>query len=207
LVDYYEDTTSLLPEFCNTLCSRRKKNDNEDDDDDDEDDDGDNDVSKADLLVNMKRTNTIADDLQIEIETQEFDEEQIDANQKLTFNNTIQLKKIDIKKNKFQIYWQRYFSFTQSPKVHFFYDTFFYTVFLFLFSYMLLCDYGYYETIYEEVAVANLTEIEYASLNSDEPNAKMLARKIVKNPSVIEILLVFWIFSFLFEELIQVCSN
>ena len=112
---------------------------------------------------------------------------------------------IDLNKNAFQIYWQRYFSFTQSPKVHFFYDTFFYTVFLFLFSYMLLCDYGYYETIYEEVVVANLTEIEYASVNSDESSSKTKARKIVKNPSVIEIVLVFWIFSFLFEELIQVC--
>ena len=119
----------------------------------------------------------------------------------------------EIKKSKFQIYLARYKSFIKSPRVHFVYDTLFYTIFLLLFSYMLLCDLTYFDDFSEDSI-----ETHNHSNNSISYNDSFIRKqfatfdyssddKIIKKPSVLEFFLIFWIISFIFEEFAQVSNK
>ena len=132
------------------------------------------------------------DDVQIQIEEDDEDESNSDENNKKST------------KSKFKVYWNRYESFIHSPKVHFFYDTFFYCVFLLLFSYLLLCDYSYYHT-YEEMQVSDTDNI--TNQNATNVEDYSIRQKIIKNPSIFEYIIAFWVFSFLVDELYQVKNS
>ena len=116
---------------------------------------------------------------------------------------------------KFKIYWKRYFGFTTSPRVHFVYDTLFYTIFLIIFSYMLLCEFKYYgEEISFSNETLNSTDISEKN-NSTEyligkfyfTHGAITYEKMVQMPTFIEYLIIFWIISFFAEELNQVVDN
>lgn len=127
------------------------------------------------------------------------------------------------KQSKWFTYWNRFKSFAHSPRVHFVYDASFYIIFLMLFSYMILCEFNYYETIDEEIieyennsASANLTNFTSNShdvsnstnspLNQTKLNFRtiIVQNKVIKNPSWIEYLLIYWIIAFIAEETRQV---
>ena len=85
-------------------------------------------------------------------------------------NNTCESKNIKFskksqnykkKQSKWSTYWSRYKRFVDSPRVHFTYDSIFYLVFLTLFSYVILCEFSYYEEIDE-------FQNEYTSITSIE---------------------------------------
>ena len=106
-------------------------------------------------------------------------------------------------KKKMTVYWKRYNSFIKSPKVHFFYDTLFYIIFLMMFSYMLLCDFNYY-TITKEIIFTDEIRSFGNSTHAFSMNSTVITQKKVHAPNVIEYILVFWIVSFIFEEFNQV---
>lgn len=54
-------------------------------------------------------------------------------------------KRMKIKQSKWTTYWNRYKRFLQSPRVHFVYDATFYCIFLMFFSYVILCEFTFYE--------------------------------------------------------------
>ena len=66
---------------------------------------------------------------------------------------------------------------------------------------MLMCEFSYYKLVYDEKVDSFNESIGYNTTISYKKN---IPRKIVKNPSAIENLVVFWIFSFCLEEVIQV---
>ena len=113
-------------------------------------------------------------------------------------------------RRKLKIYWKRYECFTNSPKTHFVYDTLFYTIFLLIFSYMILCDFKYYG---EEISFSNETSpnvtvgtnsTEEAIFTHSNSLSAIKINKVVQGPAPIEYLMVFWIISFLLEEINQV---
>jgi hypothetical protein len=52
-----------------------------------------------------------------------------------------------------QLYSKRYKNFVKSPRVHFVFDAAFFTMFIILFSYMMLCEFTFYKTVIEEYEV------------------------------------------------------
>lgn len=94
--------------------------------------------------------------------------------------------------SRFRIYWKRYRYFIDSPRVHFFYETLFYSIFLGLFSYMLLCDFEYYE---------NKTDL---FLNITENYTNYSKIEHLKKPAFSEYLIIFWVLMYLIEEFRQV---
>jgi len=198
LVEYYEDELSLMPECFNFFNFRKKKEDYENDADDEEDESS---IDSSEFQSNLVHSHTIPDEIEIQIESQEHDEN--NANQSIENDRTKKENTI-AKMNKFQIYWRRYSSFTQSPKVHFFYETFFYTAFLLIFSYMLLCDYSYKKNVYDKYEYDDENQIYSNSTNLRDKSNTKVPRKEVKYPSAIEYLVFVWIFAFFLEELIQV---
>jgi len=192
LVDCYEDPESLLPTFLSKCKSKPKETENNDALEGAED---------FELQPMRVRASGFDEDNQIQIvDFNEEDEHEEDDKDKETSSET------SLKKNKFKVYWKRYDSFTQSPKVHFFYDTIFYTVFLIIFSYMLLCEYSYHLND-EDVNLMdrNLTHFEefYTNMTTNLTNT-FNNGKTVRLPSFIEYLLAFWVFSFLIDEIYQV---
>ena len=63
-----------------------------------------------------------------------------------------------IKQSKWSTYWNRYKRFLQSPRVHFVYDATFYLIFLLFFSYIILCEFGFYELIEETTEIVPVTD-------------------------------------------------
>ena len=97
------------------------------------------------------------------------------------------------------IYWSRYRYFLRSPKVHYIYEVLFYVVFLILFSYTLLCEFNFYEEGF--VINANYSrEINFTLVDNEEPQK---IRRILL-PSLAEIFLIFWIFTFIIGEIFEV---
>ncbi len=120
LTDYYEEPKSFLPNFCSNIFKKNKST---------------NKNSKYNVSSKNKEEDfQVLNSLNLNTDHQinmEFDI------QDLTFNETPNdpdkpIKTID-RPNKLTIYTKRYTSFITSPKVHFFYDTFFYIIFLLLF--------------------------------------------------------------------------
>lgn len=122
--------------------------------------------------------------------------------------------------NKLRLYKWRYSSFINSPRVCFIYDTFFYTIFLLLFSYMLLCRFVYYE---DELNRDNDDEAPkshlLAATNRSISNSSGLLRnrslsepaddelREVTKPTRLEYTLMVWVFIYLIEEVKQVVLN
>lgn len=77
-------------------------------------------------------------------------EEQINNEQVIITDHTEENTNPTLVKNRFQVYLSRYKNFIDSPRIHFVYDTVFYTIFLLLFSYMMLCDFNYYKPMVDE---------------------------------------------------------
>lgn len=105
------------------------------------------------------------------------------------------------KMTKFELYYKRYRHFVDSPRVHFVYETFFYIIFLSLFSYMMLCDFNYEENG-EESTLTN--PINFTNESISKNNNEGLNWKSVKNPNITEYIITFWIISFVIEEFRQV---
>lgn len=163
------------------------------------------------------------------------------------------------RESKWTTYWNRYMKFVHSPRVHFVYDAMFYCVFLFLFSYWILCEYEYEESVESKSAVtldstingryarftdsnstnrlnnsttstrvpiqwnlSNLTThhtrtstLSHHLLpvttnspleNNDELEIEAFFQRVVKKPSWIEWLLIYWMVAFAAEEARQVVS-
>jgi hypothetical protein len=70
-------------------------------------------------------------------------------------------------------------------------------LFLFLFSYLLLCDFTYLETV---------TKLINNSSSNDTNSTEMIEVSVTQNkkPDWLEYLLLFWVISFLVEEIRQV---
>ena len=129
-------------------------------------------------------------------------------------------RKLKKKQSKWKTYWTRYKRFLNSPRVHYVYDILFYLIFLLLFSYMILCEFNYYEilhkTIENKTPILNNKSSSKISMNNFTYNYnytanisyKITKEKIsynhVKNPAKIEYVLIYWIFAFALEELRQV---
>lgn len=115
---------------------------------------------------------------------------------------------------KLRLYKWRYSSFINSPRVCFIYDTFFYTIFLLLFSYMILCKFVYYvdELNDDEETKSHLLAGSNNSNQSSEiiTNMNISVEPAMRNqrqvtmPSRLEYTLMIWVFIYLIEEVKQV---
>ena len=148
--------------------------------------------------------NSATNDNQIEIEITEMNN--VENNKNSNNNNAIVENNKPKMKSRFTVYWNRYNSFVQSPRVHFVYDAIFYTIFLLLFSYLLLCDFNYYSVIFEEAPrSANDSFISLITNRTNETLDNLVDfKKVINWPSVLECIIIFWIYSFLLEEINQV---
>ena len=146
-------------------------------------------------LVQIEEELESLNENKLQIEVRDMNDD--DVNKQTTANRNFTKIESEVHKSKIEIYLKRYDSFIKSPRVHFVYDTAFYTAFLLLFSYVMLCDLSYYDTENEKTFLGNSTFDENTNVTYFEKN-------IVKNPSSLEYLLIFWIFSFICEEFSQV---
>ena len=106
------------------------------------------------------------------------------------------------KQTRWSTYWNRFKRFLHSPFVHFIYDTIFNLVFLILFSYMILCEFTYYEKLNEYVELNS--KLNATSFIPNNRTYNYISINKVKTPSWIEYLLVYWMFAFMMEECRQV---
>ncbi len=113
-------------------------------------------------------------------------------------NKPVKMMPNENKLSRWSTYWDFYRRFVSSPRVHFVYDALFYVIFLMLFSYMVLCELSYYET---KLVVDTVFNKSSAYNNTEK---RMVEKTVLKAPSFIEYLLIFWIFSFMMEEARQV---
>jgi len=209
-VDYYEDRP-LLPKFCQFYrfknFRKKLKCENLSEDVDSDDNDMTNSSSKF-----LRHQNVLGEDKQIKIVIEDF-KSLNGINENENFNDGMSIDSLSEptrRKSKLEIYFRRYDSFTRSPKVHFFYDAIFYGAFLLIFSYMLLCEFTYYRLdigVFLNTSFLNKTSTRFFSVSPFNSSHKIVYRKIVKEPSSIEILVIFWVMAFFFEELNQVKSK
>jgi hypothetical protein len=88
----------------------------------------------------------------------------------------------------------------------------FFILFLLLFSYVLLCEFNFYEipsisklnsSSNESYAYINET-INQTSILVNSSSNEIVVGQILNKPSILQYLLIFWVFSFFVEELRQV---
>ncbi|CAF0758789.1 unnamed protein product [Brachionus calyciflorus] len=113
------------------------------------------------------------------------------------------MKRTENKPTKFQVYYKRFRHFIDSPKVHFIYETIFYCIFLAIFSYMILCDFKYEQRF--EKSNQNSTMNQTSDQNSTIEEKSR--RKIYNKPAFTEILITFWIITYITEEFRQFLFN
>ena len=80
---------------------------------------------------------------------------------------------------------------------------------LVLFSYVLLCEFNYYGYESEEIKSTTIQNDENSTislLNFTEESKEMSTMKKIIGPSIAEWILMFWVFSFIFDELFQVMN-
>lgn len=136
-----------------------------------------------------------------------------------------------VMRKNFHLYHKRYTSFINSPRVCFIYETFFYTIFLVIFSYMLLCNFEYYvrnDQNKDDVEVFNESKLvenkylpfnnhtdfnsttSFEDLNSTDVGLDAKSAVVVSGTrqiaavSLCEYILYFWILTFIAEECRQV---
>ena len=120
----------------------------------------------------------------------------------ITVPNSV-INKDERKRTILEIYFNRYRSFMHSPKVHFVYEELFFVFFLALFTWVLLFDFKYYETITTTIET-NFTNITENSTSFVTSQLETIEAKQVKAPSVLEWILIFWVLSYVFDEIHQV---
>jgi hypothetical protein len=138
------------------------------------------------------------------------------------------IKKRKIKKKKCQSKWktycQHYKQFVNSPCVHFVYDAFFYIIFLMLFSYMVLCEFTYYDNndeLNKEIG-SNMndslaTNVSFIFNHQNGTNQSHTSpsidnfvdieeepERVIKKPALIEYILIYWMISLIIDEIRQV---
>jgi hypothetical protein len=193
LVDYYEDPDSLLLDFFSEIINKKREREDET-----KYDGNDYELDNLNSATNENQTNMEVIDM---YPNDQNDHERTGNLTKVESETQIRCK------SKFDIYLKRYDSFIKSPRVHFVYDTVFYTTFLLLFSYIILCDLTYYQVTDNEKS-SNESNTLNETLNNFTGMTKSdeyFEQKIIKAPSSLEYLLAFWIFSFICEEFSQVC--
>lgn len=137
-------------------------------------------------------------------------------------------KKVKKKQSKWTTYTSRFKRFCNSPRVHFVYEKTFFVVFLMLFSYMILCEFTYYDQVeliqndtqqitarsFVNATTENFTNVPFINNPSSIINQSMIndnlepdnitfvkiIKKVVKRPSWVEYLLIYWMFALLAEE-------
>ena len=117
---------------------------------------------------------------------------------KLTRSDT-SIGRRKVEKNFFKIYLQRYKNFVKTPKMQFIYETFFYLLFLMLYSYIMLCKFNYHEDNLES-RNTNETNRSYSGVGRNmERQERLLA-----GPSFSEYILILWIIFYTIDEFHQV---
>ena len=113
-----------------------------------------------------------------------------------------QIRNQEVKLSWFRTYLNRYKNFIKSPRVHFINEAIFNILFLLLFSYVMLCEFDYYEVQEqrENLTYSNLTLID----NNSNEDVKMSLIRKVKSPTIYEYVLIYWVISFVVEEARQV---
>ena len=109
-----------------------------------------------------------------------------------------------LKLSKARTYWNRYKSFVNSPRVHFINEAIFNTIFLIIFSYVMLCKFYYYERFDNEDPHQAHNGSIIQNLTSNILPREEETIRIVRQPTHLEYLLIYWIFSFITEEARQV---
>lgn len=110
----------------------------------------------------------------------------------------------------------RYASFINSPRICFIYDTFFYTMFLLLFSYLILCEFVYYVDELGADEADNGTNDSVLLRLSHHSNETILSeeqsnstdsgagnRREITIPSALEWTVIAWVLTYIIEELRQ----
>ena len=149
--------------------------------------------------------------------TEESSDDRNDTNSNKTSSHQSKERQLTlkVKSSKWTTYWDLYKRFIYSPRVHFVYDALFYIIFLIMFSYLVLCEFSFYEMISVEESlmtvnktltnISSSTNTSMSNLNQTFTTTKSIVKqKVVKLPSNIEYMLIFWIFSFTMEEVRQV---
>lgn len=127
----------------------------------------------------------------------ETDSESDNYESQIVFNENELSKSQNFDTNKeysFKIYCKRYKHFIDSPRVHFVYETVFYSIFLAFFSFMLLCEFEYYQ---KNTQLS--THLEFTTNSSSYTDFKL-----VKYPSYSEYIIIFWWLMYVIEEFRQV---
>jgi hypothetical protein len=93
-----------------------------------------------------------------------------------------------------RVYKYRYACFINSPRTCFVYETFFYVIFLLLFTYMLLCDFNYQEV--KDPLTITPSNVSVLGVSRG---------KIANGPTNLEWILFTWILVYVIEEIQQVC--
>jgi hypothetical protein len=138
-------------------------------------------------------------------------------------------KRVKKKQTRWATYASRFKRFSNSPRVHFVYEKTFFVVFLLLFSYMILCEFTYYEKIETYIldipmknstfnsstlestkteannTASNETLNYYYEEDYDNSTALKIIKEVVKKPSWVEYLLIYWMIALMAEEARQVC--
>ena len=182
----------MLPQCCQISAStnnKRQKRDGTSEEDENAT------IDEEDMPLDLGRPIYNEDDAFLQIKMQDVSHTTRDVK-----NSSEHVEESQNRKRKLEIYWKRYQSFTESPKVHFFYDTIFYATFLLIFSYMLLCDFNYYKLVEERLFLEENTTANF----SQSQEGPLITVRAVQTPTFIEYLVTFWIISFFFEELNQV---
>jgi len=101
----------------------------------------------------------------------------------------------------------RYKNFIKAPSTHFIYETFFYFLFLMLFSYYMLTEIVFETTIdcQKTNLTANMSLLNQSSQNTNNSLNHILCKeKIIKMPSYFDYVLIGWVVSFICQEVNQV---
>ena len=75
----------------------------------------------------------------------------------------------------------------------------FYIVFLLIFSYLLLCEFAYYDESLD-------SSVKPKETNYSTKIMKKIESNVIHRPHIIEYFLNFWVFTFILEELRQVSN-
>ena len=132
-------------------------------------------------------------------------------------------KRVKKKQTRWATYTSRFKRFSNSPRVHFVYEKTFFVVFLLLFSYMILCEFTYYETVETYIFDRQIRNFTFNESIKAEPNitdsnetlnyydeyyfngtALKMIKDVVKKPSWVEYLLIYWMIALMAEEARQV---
>lgn len=137
-------------------------------------------------------------------------------------------EQIDPEKKSKISYRKAYLKYVTSPKMCFCYETFFFFLFLGLFSYVLLCEFDFKQAetsnLESNSSIYNARDNNFTNFTNEttlltnssnftlnfssseiKPQSKTITKNFLNMPGLAEIFLAFWVFTFLINEIIQVC--